>query len=87
MFIAMDRKPEDGCEIQNVCDGKSGIMLQLHIVKSSKSLSRELEDTDINLRNDKIVALCHTRLRDLCWSEHVQRHHGVFQGTCNPTTI
>jgi len=39
------------------------------------------------LRDDKIVALCHTRLRDSCWSDHVKRHHGVFQGTCNTATI
>ena len=48
MFIAMDRKPEDGCEIQNVCDGESGIMLQLNIVKSSRSSSRTSEDQEIN---------------------------------------
>ena len=48
MFIAMDRKPEDGCEIQNACDGESGIMLQLHIVKSSRSHLRIDEEASIN---------------------------------------
>jgi Transposase IS4 len=33
-YVAMDRKPEHGCEIQNCCDGVSGIMMQLKLVKS-----------------------------------------------------
>ena len=33
-YVAMDRKPEDGCEIQNACDGISGIMMRLKLVKS-----------------------------------------------------
>jgi hypothetical protein len=36
MYVDMDRKPESGCEIQNVCDGKSGIMLRMMLVKSNK---------------------------------------------------
>jgi hypothetical protein len=36
MYIAMDRKPDSGCEIQNCCDGKSGIMLRLKLVKSAE---------------------------------------------------
>jgi len=36
MYVAMDRKPENGCEIQNCCDGISGIMMRLIIVKSEK---------------------------------------------------
>ena len=32
-YVAMDRKPEHGCEIQNSCDGLSGIMLRLKLVK------------------------------------------------------
>jgi Transposase IS4 len=34
-YVAMDRKPEHGCEIQNCCDGISGIMMRLKLVKSS----------------------------------------------------
>jgi len=33
-YVAIDRKPEDGCEIQNSCCAKTGIMLRLKIVKS-----------------------------------------------------
>ena len=35
MYVAMDRKPEDGMEIQNACCAKSGIMCQLKLVKSA----------------------------------------------------
>jgi len=32
-YISMDRKPEDGCEIQDAACGRSGVMLQLRVVK------------------------------------------------------
>ena len=38
MYVAFDRKPEDGCEIQNVCCGKCGIMMQLRLVKSASAM-------------------------------------------------
>ena len=34
-YIEIDRKPENGCEIQNVADGVYGIMIQLKFVKTS----------------------------------------------------
>jgi hypothetical protein len=34
-YVAIDRKPENGCEIQNAACGTSGVMLQLHLVKSA----------------------------------------------------
>lgn len=33
MYIAINRKPENGCEIQNAACGVSGVMLRLTIVK------------------------------------------------------
>ena len=33
-YIAIDRKPENGCEIQNAADVFSGIMMQLNFVKT-----------------------------------------------------
>jgi Transposase IS4 len=39
MYVAMDRKPEDGCEIQNACCGRSGIMMQLRLVRSAAAES------------------------------------------------
>jgi Transposase IS4 len=32
-YVAIDRKPENGCEIQTACCGSSGIMMSLRIVK------------------------------------------------------
>jgi hypothetical protein len=31
--VAIDHKPENGCEIQNAACGKTGIMMELHVVK------------------------------------------------------
>ena len=36
-YIAIDRNPENGCEIQNADVGVSGIMIQLKLVKTSSS--------------------------------------------------
>ena len=36
-YIAMDRKPENGCEIQNAADGVSGIMMRLKLVKTMEA--------------------------------------------------
>ena len=35
MYVSMDRKPEDGLEIQNICCAKSGIMCRLKLVKTA----------------------------------------------------
>ena len=37
-YVALDRKLDDGCEIQNLCDGVSGIMMRLRLVKSAKEM-------------------------------------------------
>ena len=36
-YVAIDRKPENGCEIQNSACGKSGIMLRLKLVKNAEA--------------------------------------------------
>jgi Transposase IS4 len=36
MYVAIDRKPDNGCEIQDAACGQSGIMIQLKLVKTSK---------------------------------------------------
>jgi Transposase IS4 len=41
MYVAIDRKPEDGCEIQTCCCAKSGIMLQLKLVKTATEQQNE----------------------------------------------
>ena len=52
-YVAMDRKPEHGCEIQNCCDGISGIMLRLKLVKSQAA-----EDA-INEQQREAIANAH----------------------------
>ena len=42
MYVAIDRKPENGCEIQDSCDGKSCIMMRLKLVKSAAAEEDEL---------------------------------------------
>ena len=37
MYVAIERKPESGGEIQNSACGKSGVMLRLKIVKHIES--------------------------------------------------
>jgi hypothetical protein len=38
-YVAIDRKPENGCEIQNCGDGRSGVMMHLKIVETAESES------------------------------------------------
>jgi hypothetical protein len=41
-YVAMERKPENGCEIQNCYDGKSGIMLQLCVFSPVKQMLKKV---------------------------------------------
>jgi hypothetical protein len=34
--VAIDRKPENGCKLQSSACGKSGVMLQINLVKTAK---------------------------------------------------
>ena len=36
MLLTIDRKPENGCEIQNTACGRSGVMIQLKVVKTAE---------------------------------------------------
>jgi hypothetical protein len=56
---------DDGCEIQNCCDGRSGIMLQLKIVKSANqeafearrnSTTREREQSPLTSAEVEAIA-------------------------------
>ena len=64
MYIAIDCKPENGCEIQNSACGKSGLMARLLIVKIA-------EDSDLHtLENDDGIAHGTSILKYIClpWS-------------------
>ena len=45
MYIAIDRKPENGCEIQNSACSKSRVMLRLLVVKGE-------EDSDLHTQEN-----------------------------------
>ena len=44
MYVAIDWKPENGCEIQNAACGDSGILIQIKLVKSKKEEERIEEE-------------------------------------------
>ena len=53
MYVAIERKPENGAELQTACCGKSGVMLRLKIVKTAKARRQEhdnnnVEDSSLN---------------------------------------
>lgn len=58
MYVAIDRKPESGCEIQDAACGKSGIMISLKLVKTA-SLEEEAngnrEEEDGMLHGTKVL--------------------------------
>jgi hypothetical protein len=45
-YVAIDRKPENSCEIQNAACGKTGIMMELHVVKGPAEERLNLENDD-----------------------------------------
>ncbi len=46
-YVSMDRKPEAGCELQDACCARSGVMLCLKLVKSAQEeASGEQEEED-----------------------------------------
>lgn len=46
-YVAIDRKPENGCEIQDAACGRSGIMLRLElVVTAEEEAQKEFEDAE-----------------------------------------
>ena len=55
-YMAIDRKPENGCDIQNADDGVSGIIMQLKLVKTySEEDLNYLEENDGLLHVTKVI--------------------------------
>jgi Transposase IS4 len=46
MYVTIDRKPENGCEIQNAACSKSGVMIQLKVVKTAEEEASNQEEAD-----------------------------------------
>ena len=43
-YVALDQKPENGCEIQNSCDAVTGVMLRLKLVKTAKEEENDYQE-------------------------------------------
>jgi Transposase IS4 len=56
-YVAIDRKPENGCEIQNAACGKTGIMMELHVVTGPVEERLVLENDDKELGCKIVVHL------------------------------
>jgi hypothetical protein len=49
-YVAIDRKPENGCEVQNAACGRRGIMLNIRLVTTAEVEARwtaDIEDTEL----------------------------------------
>ena len=58
MYVAIDRKPENGCEIQNAACGRSGVMLRLKLVKTKvEETSNQEEDHDDDMLHGTEILL------------------------------
>jgi len=55
MYVAIEPKPENGCEIQNVACGRSGIMLRLKIVTTAVDQAANLSDSERGLLHGTAV--------------------------------
>ena len=55
MYVAIDRKPENDCEIQKSACGKSGVMLRLKIVNHIESEDQQIADGPDKLLHDRGV--------------------------------
>ena len=55
MYVAIDRKPENGCEIQNASCADSGVMIQLRKVKT-KAEEERVEVVDGINHGTKVLA-------------------------------
>ena len=42
-YVAIDQKPDNGCEIQDTCDGRSKVMICLRLVKGEPIDHKSLE--------------------------------------------
>ena len=58
MYVAIDGKPENGCEIQNECCGRSSIMMRIKLVKTSEEeLTHTIPDAETGLLHSTCVLL------------------------------
>jgi len=71
MYVAIDCKPENGCEIQNTACGRSGIMLYVHLVNSAADQRERQSGAESSLLHGttllkRLVANCTGSGRIVC---------------------
>ena len=60
MCVAIDRKPVNGCELQNSSDARSQVMIQLMLVKSEADEDRYMGDIRADAEQQRrIVHMLH----------------------------
>jgi hypothetical protein len=57
-YVAIDRKPENGCEIQNAACGMSRVMLQVKLVKGADLPGSEEELLGTMMRACFMAQMC-----------------------------
>jgi len=55
MYVAIDRKPENGCEIQNAACGRSGMMLRFNLVTTAADQRSNLSAAEADLLHGTVV--------------------------------
>ena len=55
MYTAIDRKPENGCEIQNLACSESGVMLRLLLVKSEEDYPLHTQEKNEGLQHGTAI--------------------------------
>jgi len=55
MYVAIDRKPENGCQIQNAAYGRSGILLRLSVVTTADHRHEEATGEEDNFPHGTAV--------------------------------
>ena len=56
-FVQIDRKPDDGCEIQDACCAESGILCRLSIVKHEADENNKKTDDTGNVGTNTVIKL------------------------------
>ena len=55
MFVAIDQKPENGCEIQNSACSESGVMLRLLLVDSEEDSHLHTQENNGGLQHGTAI--------------------------------
>jgi hypothetical protein len=55
LHVAIDRKPESGSEIQNAACGRSGLIIQLHLVNTSEHEKKRTAEREATMLHGTVV--------------------------------